>query len=521
MKLQTFLPFDSSTLGNYLAWSKNGISSALSTLGWVRTADAGQVIWANVVAAPSIGPIINSWNAPVAWVGGTTSYVGVSGGSQGSPSIVTNSGLTYACILSTTSLVLTQAVQNTVATLGTVTATGTGSGGTTTYTVASGVLASQVGQQFVVTGMVNPANNGTFMCTATSGTTSITLSNPSGVASTSQTGTAVSSASVLSFLGTITSGSGNAYVNHSLIVAGFVNGANNGTFAVTSSSTAAFAVTQTGVNETHPGTATENTAPALDTIHWTGYNYEIWQTQDAANSTNPVFLRIVYTASSGNPHGALIYISVGTGTTGTGFVSGATFTNNGQEIAIPGSTNQAGLGSTGFECDFCVSVSGGSLSMMLWRDSVFSNSSIPSVIVLDRAKDSFGQDLDAYVVCLTAAASNSSTFEQILFKAGTGGPKIPNAGAPFTSWSVPCFKTTQTLSFNNNAPVLPVFPVGLGYLASPCLGAVMFKGNDSVEGSLIPVFMFGAAHTFLVGKGNYTSADPGASAAAFVGIRWE
>lgn len=518
MKVQSFLPYDSSTLVNYKLWAQ-GIGNALSTLGWTKTADTGQVVWANVVVIPGIAPITNAWSAPTAWAGGTN-YTGVGGGSAGAFSVVTSGGLTYACI-NNSQLVLASALQNAAVTLGTVTATANAAGGTTVYTVASGVLATQVGQQFVVTGMANPANNGTFMCTGTSGTTSITLSNPSGVLSSAQTGSASSSASVLSFLGTITGGTSNAYVGHSFITGGFVNGANNITATVTSSHLNAFAVTATGVSETKAATATENTAPASDTIHWTGYNYEVWQMTDASAATNPCFLRIVYTTTSGSPKGAQIYVAVGTGTTGNGFVSGVTFTNSGAEFTLPNSTTNVGQGSTLFECDFCVSVSGGSLSMMLFRDMVFFTTAVPSVLVLDRAHDNFGSDIDAYVVCLMAGSSIAR--EQILYKPGTGGTKIPNSAAPFSSWSIPNFNLLNTgMAVNNNAPALPIFPVGLGYLASPCLGAFVMKPTDSVEGSLIPLFMYGAVHTFLMGKGNYSTVDQGSgSTAVFVGIRFE
>lgn len=519
MKSQVFLPYDSSTLANYLAWSKNGIAVQLAALGWTKTADTNQVVWANVVSSPSIAPITNSWSAPTAWTGGTN-YTGIAGGSTGSFSVVSNSGLVYACIANS-QLVLASALQNATVTLGTVTATANAAGSTTVYTVASGVLATQVGQQFVVTGMANPLNNGTFMCTATSGTTSITLSNPLGVLSSAQTGSASSSASVLSFLGTITGGTGNLYVGHSFVTAGFVNGANNITATVTSSHTNAFAVTATGVSETHAGTATENTAPASDTTHWTGYNYEVWQMTDTAASTHPIFLRILYTTSSGAPKGAQLYIAVGTGTTGNGFVNGVTFTAGGNEITLPNATSNVGQGSTLFECNFCVSVSGGSLSTMLWRDMVFFNTAVPSVLVLDRAHDSFGQDLDAYVVCLTAGGSLAK--EQILYKPGTGGTKIPNSATPFSAWSIPNFSLMNTgLGVNNNAPALPIFPVGLGYLASPCLGAFVMKPLDSVEGALIPLFMYGTTHKFLMGKGAYTTVDQGSgNTAVFVGVRFE
>ena len=56
--------------------------------------------------------------------------------------------------------------------------------GTGVYTGTIGVKAnSLVGQTFVVTGFVAPylANNGTFICTANNGTTTITLDNPNSV----------------------------------------------------------------------------------------------------------------------------------------------------------------------------------------------------------------------------------------------------------------------------------------------------------------------------------------------------
>ena len=161
--------------------------------------------------------------------------------------------------------------------------------------------------------------------------------------------------------------------------------------------------------------------------------------------------------------------------------------------------------------------------MMLWRDMVFTNSAVPSIYVMDRAKDNFGTDLDAYVMCLYAASASS--FAQVIYKPGTGGTRYPVGTTPWVRWPIPSFgytgATTTSLATNNNTPVLPIFPVGLGYLATPCLGAIVIKVSDSVEGALIPIFMYGAAHTYLIGKGNYTTVDPGNTAGACVGIRWD
>jgi hypothetical protein len=514
-KVQSFLKFDSSSLANYKNWAQ-GIGTALSSLGWVQTADTGQVTWGNVVAVPGQAPIASSWN-PVTWTANTT-YTGVAGGSTGAVTAAIRSGLTYACISTTTPLVLTQALQNTATSLS-VTGNAAASAGNTNYTVVSSTGAV-VGQQYIVTGMGNAANNGTFIVTAVPDGTHVTLSNPNGILSTAQSGTMASVTSVLTFLGTITGGASNALVGYTFTTTGFANSPNNITFTVTSSSAAAFACTATGTNETHAGSAAWGTPPETDTIHWTTYNYELWGMADSASSTSPFYVRFVYSRSSGSPLGASIYASAGIATTGTGFVSGQTFTSAGAEFTLPTALNLNGQGNTTFECDFCVSATGGSLSIMMWRDAVFTAATFPWVLVFDRAKDNFGVDLDAYIVCLMS--SNGASAQQMLYKAGGGGTKIPNSTTPFTRWSVPNFNAATTLSFSNNAPVLPIFPVGLGYLASPCLGAVVFKGSDCVEGSLIPVFMYGAAHTFLIGKGGYTTADQGSGGAAVgIGIRWE
>lgn len=68
------------------------------------------------------------------------------------------------------------------------------------------------------------------------------------------------SGSVVTYTGTITGGGGNAYNGVSMVIAGFANGGNNGTFTVTGSTTTTLTVAlTTQVNEVHAGTATGGT----------------------------------------------------------------------------------------------------------------------------------------------------------------------------------------------------------------------------------------------------------------------
>jgi hypothetical protein len=501
-KVQSFLLWDCTTAANYKQWAQ-GIGSAMSALGWTQTTDQGQVNWSNVTSVTNGLPTaISSFNFQGVWAGGTA----YTAGGSTSASVVTSSGLTYICTVNP-QLVLTSALQNSTVTLGTVTGCASSSGGTSIYTVASGVVSSMIGQQFIVTSMASANNNGTFICTATSGTTSITLSNPSATLASAQTGSASSSSSVLSFLGSISQGGGNAFVGHSFVVAISGSG-NSGTYTVASSSTTGFAVTATGTTISAAGTATENTAPATDTIHWLPYNYEVWQSNDSLSSTNPIYIRFLYlsgTISAGAPS---LFVQIGSGTSGNGYLTGNVF-NNGTEVNISGfGVSPQGSVKT-FECDF--SQYGGSFGMVLWRNlnSGFANSGV----FIDRAKDSYGNELDTFEQVLTFGGNTPDA--QVLFKPAAG-----STTTLLTQWpGISYFQTSNGTStaHNGNVASFPLVPI-VGYLANPCLQAIYMSESDVSNGQLVNTVLYGAEHTYLM---SYTDASIGGFGEAAVGLRWD
>jgi hypothetical protein len=136
----------------------------------------------------------------------------------------------------------------------TLTSADVASGGSTVYhgTITGGAANAFAGQSFTIAGFTIVANNGTFLCTASTATT-LTLSNAAGAAET-HAGTAQTIDSV--YTGTITGGAANALAGRQFLIAGFVNGGNNGTFtAVQSSATTLVLANASAVNETHAGTA--------------------------------------------------------------------------------------------------------------------------------------------------------------------------------------------------------------------------------------------------------------------------
>jgi hypothetical protein len=146
----------------------------------------------------------------------------------------------------------------------TLTAAGTASAGHTAYTgtFSDGAANALVGQVFTIAGFVaHTANNGTFLCTASTATV-LTLANAAGVAET-QGATATSQSTI--YAGTITGGGSNAFAGATFTITGFVtHTSNNGSFVCTSSSASQLILTNVGVTESHAATATDQaTAPTV------------------------------------------------------------------------------------------------------------------------------------------------------------------------------------------------------------------------------------------------------------------
>jgi hypothetical protein len=149
------------------------------------------------------------------------------------------------------SLTLSQVAAPVVLTLASV---ANASAGSTVYTgtITGGGANAFAGQTFTIAGFVTGANNGSFLCTASSATT-LTLSNAGGVAET-HAATATDQDSV--YTGTITGGGANAFAGRTFTISGFATGANNGTFAcVASTTTTLILANASAVNETHAATA--------------------------------------------------------------------------------------------------------------------------------------------------------------------------------------------------------------------------------------------------------------------------
>jgi hypothetical protein len=148
-------------------------------------------------------------------------------------------------------------------------------------------FAALVGQDVTFSGFANAANNGTFTVTAATAA-HIGVVNASAVAETDPTTltlTAVAyAAGNNTYTGTITGGGTNNFAGATIVVAGFANAGNNGTFTVVSNSTTVIVVADAaGVTESHAATAKYGTTASAAagggyTIEagWGGTNYSPW-----------------------------------------------------------------------------------------------------------------------------------------------------------------------------------------------------------------------------------------------------
>lgn len=206
----------------------NGLS-----VKFAQAVGAGNTLVAVVIGRKSPNP----YNA-----GNTSDFVGSMDANTPAP-VVTNGGTALSLAVSAvaTPPVLTlSAAANAV-------------GGATQYTgtITGGAANAFVGQTFTVAGFTTSANNGTFVCTASTALI-LTLANSGGVAET-HAGTATD----LDATYTIASGGGAALIGETFTVAGFAaHTSNNGTFvAVASTATTLVLANASALTETHAATA--------------------------------------------------------------------------------------------------------------------------------------------------------------------------------------------------------------------------------------------------------------------------
>lgn len=157
--------------------------------------------------------------------------------------------------------------------------------------------------------------------------------------------------------------------------------------------------------------------------------------------------------------------------------------------------------------------------MLLWR-GVYTQSvgQQALALIIDRAKDNYGNDLDTFEQIALVSFGNAPVVSQVLFKPSAGYTMPFNSSYwPGIYWGAGSGSGSTTS--NGKVATFPLFPI-VGYVANPCLHAVYMSSADVKNGTLVNVVLYGAEHTYLMGYA-YTGGSLNGINSPAIGLRWD
>lgn len=549
--IQSYVVFDASTVAGFKAWSANFISANLATMGWTKTADAGQVTWANVtttlhIPQKAISSSVVGYNFRGAWVAPTTTsnaYVGNTASNNANDYVTYTDGITYQCVnntqLNTGGNNFGTVTRQTAQTLSITSISQSGSTMTVNFSGGTGGSNAFQWWAFTISGCANAGNNGTFIATASAAGT-LTITNFGGVTETPGAATAVSSANSTSYQvgATITSfGAGtsaatlNTLAGLNITIVQAANGSNNITAAPCVASfagtTSVLVITNaTGATSTVQNAIALMVSPPTALLYnqqtqtqgfFQPYHYEIWQTNDSTYT--PIFLKVIYGAdnTSATNWRPCLSVSIGYTANGNGLIVGANkFAANSNgfaqtetsdfQITVTSGTSSV---TNSYECTMCglgTAATGAWLSLIMWRN----NSTAAAYVGIERDLDQNGIAVDNFINVVVGGQSVGpagalSWAQQAVSKTGAG-TVAQGISHLYTIYLSATFNLS--MGYNGAVPVLPVFPMH-GFVSNPSLIAVTVAPNDVLDGQIITCPLYGTTHNYLVIKNIYSSSAQG------------
>lgn len=271
----------------------------------------------------------------------------------------------------------------------------------------------------------------------------------------------------------------------------------------TTNGTVSDLVTSGGITYICVSNTSGTTAPASDPLHWQPYIYEIWKSNGPMSSTNPLYVRIVYTTdTTGSPSAPSILYSIGSGIDANGNLTG-TFGNATSTFNNAILNTTPGIATTG---NMCFSGDADNFRCILWQglQAAATHGGWNWMILIDRAKTGSGTDSDAFTYCgVFSPVQNGGPGQMfnataLIFKPTIGPTKTLGGLWKGLVWAG---ITTASLSTFGATPALPIFPL-VGYMANPLLGIMGFQAADVSDGQVVPVWIYGASHNYLVNSIN-------------------
>ena len=234
--------------------------------------------------------------------------------------------------------------------------------------------------------------------------------------------------------------------------------------------------------------------------------YEIYRFNDTLQATKPIFLKVEY-GSSNYAYAPQIRVTVGTGTTGAGVITGPQGTQTVFVSGTPSSPNDA---------QTWVSHSAGGSFVLVWAARAISNDpKALKFVVIDRARDDTGAPLGEAVLYMCSITDRS--IQQNILQTGsapiTSPSTLPQCLVPFGVSGSAVGTDVQLFRHVIMAPKV-----------RHSLAVLSYYDNEIGAGQEIVVSPFGTAHTYLTlgslyGPPNFSNYAAQASAAA--AVLWE
>jgi hypothetical protein len=435
-----YLPYDNTRQANFTAWGQ-GPGTALAAFGWTKdTTVNGTVNWGTIVNNPTTNGLVSSLPAQA-----TTVFRGA-----------------FTPALNLTSVA-------------------NAAGGSTVYTgtITGGGSNAFAGASFSVAGFTTGANNGTFTCTASTGST-LTLSNASGV---SETHAATASPVYASGIDYVTS--------------------NGATWICNSSFTA-------GTTQVRPEfELNDGTTP-----RWVLWAFEIWKSA----VTPTIFLKIEYSGITSVTSTPRIRISVGTSDdTNANVGSGSNQQSISADLAP---TNLGTRDGMILNCYFSGD-SGNRFAMLMWFGIDAFGGNGTGFFCVERSLANTGAyyttpsgAVTPYWTVIYAGYNQTQSIQSIINT--TGSIWIKNTSD--TSISTLGMDLNGSLNLapnlgvgagagNASSPAFPIWPL-VGWVGNPLTAVMSFKvasstvGGDAPNAGTFTAVMYGTTRTYVGSRNN-------------------
>jgi hypothetical protein len=244
--------------------------------------------------------------------------------------------------------------------------------------------------------------------------------------------------------------------------------------------------------------------------------YEIWRFADSLQGAHPVYFKIQYgSTNSANSPGIILQVGQGSNNAGTltAPLSAAMPSQSG------GVVSAGSAGSSAVATAPCyVSSDTGRINVAMFAGAA---STIPWAFCIERTKDDTGAATGAgiNIIFFGASAGAGYIFQQYL-PLDQASAAYPTTPATSLMCAMPA---SGSGTYGANVGLYPICP-NLGYAGNPSMGAlVYFTGDIGSAGTLIPINLYGAAHTFVTLGANpaSTTAINGNTTSHSLAVRYE